>query len=50
VGTGNLKLREFMMAARKTPGHPILTLEYEGDVENPGPKLRECVEHIAAAR
>ena len=49
VGTGNLKLPEFMKLSLKAPKVVAVTLEYEGDIENPGPKLRECVEKIAAA-
>ena len=48
VGTGNLKLREFMALSFKAPKLATVTLEYEGDVENPGPALRECVEKVKA--
>ena len=49
VGTGNLKLKEFMAAALATPRLAAVTLEYEGDVNGPGPKLKECVDAIRAA-
>jgi sugar phosphate isomerase/epimerase len=49
VGTGNLKLKEFMAAALKSPKLTAVTLEYEGDIENPNPKLKECVSKISAA-
>ena len=48
VGTGNLRLKEFLAAVMKSSRLAAVTLEYEGDVENPGPKLRECVERVAA--
>jgi inosose dehydratase len=48
VGTGNLKLPEFMKLALKAPKLAAVTLEYEGAKENPGPQLKECVEKIAA--
>ncbi len=48
VGTGNLKLAEFMALVNKAPKCQAITLEYEGDENNPGPKLKECVERIAA--
>ena len=47
VGTGNLKLKEYLGAVMKSPRLAAVTLEYEGDVENPGPKLKECVERVA---
>jgi inosose dehydratase len=46
VGTGNLKLKEFMTAVLKSSQLAAVTLEYEGDVENPGPKLKECVDRV----
>ena len=49
VGAGNLKLAELLRAVGQCPAILALTLEYEGDVENPGPKLRECVAAIKAA-
>lgn len=50
VGTGNLKLAELLaLVDAQCPHCQCLTLEYEGDVDNPLPKLRECVEKIVAA-
>ncbi|HUO08821.1 MAG TPA: TIM barrel protein [Phycisphaerae bacterium] len=49
VGTGNLKLKEMMGAVMKSSKLAAVTLEYEGDVENPGPALRECVGRVAGA-
>ncbi|MCL2640137.1 MAG: sugar phosphate isomerase/epimerase [Phycisphaerales bacterium] len=49
VGTGNLKLAEYMKLILKAPKMAAITLEYEGDVENPGPALRDCVNQIKAA-
>ena len=43
VGTGNLKLKELLALAVAAPRIKTITLEYEGDVANPGPALRECV-------
>ena len=41
VGTGNLRLKELLAAIANLPNLQALTLEYEGDVENPGPALSE---------
>ena len=48
VGTGNLKLKEYLAFVQATPSCKSITLEYEGDVVNPLPKLLECVEMIKA--
>ena len=49
VGTGNLKLKEFLHASLAAPHLKNATLEYEGDVNNPGPALKECVTAVHAA-
>lgn len=51
IGTGNLKLRELMsIVSGKAAGVcKCVTIEYEGDENNPGPKLAECVEKIKEA-
>jgi sugar phosphate isomerase/epimerase len=50
VGTGNLKLKEFLNLLTNSPkGATAITLEYEGDVDNPNPKLKECVQKIKEA-
>ena len=43
VGTGSLKWKEYLAAVAGAPRMQTVTLEYEGDAENPGPALRECV-------
>jgi len=49
VGTGNLKLKEYLTLILKAPNLVASTLEYEADVENPGPKLKDCVTQVAMA-
>lgn len=50
VGTGNLKLAELMKIVQANADHcKCVTLEYERDVQNPGPKLKECVEAVRNA-
>lgn len=50
VGTGNLKLSELMaIVTGKAKNCKVVTLEYEGDEKNPGPKLAECVEKVKQA-
>lgn len=46
LGEGALKLREFLALALAAPRLTTLTIEYEGDVHNPLPKLRECVQRV----
>jgi len=46
VGTGNLDLPRLFAALRKVGFAGLLILEYEGDVANPVPALRECVEAL----
>lgn len=46
VGTGNLKLQELFVRLKDMNFAGNLILEYEGDVGNPVPALRECVEAI----
>jgi sugar phosphate isomerase/epimerase len=43
IGTGNLDLPKFMGALKKISFTGPLVIEYEGDVENPVPALKECV-------
>jgi inosose dehydratase len=43
IGTGNLDLPKFMGALKKINLTGPLVIEYEGDVENPVPALKECV-------
>jgi len=49
VGTGNLALKAFLQSVRKSPHLSVQTIEFEGDVENPAPKLIECIHQIVAA-
>ncbi len=50
VGTGNLNLPELMKIVMANADHcKCVTLEYERDVQNPGPKLKECVEAVCKA-
>ncbi|MEI8196458.1 MAG: sugar phosphate isomerase/epimerase [Phycisphaerae bacterium] len=46
VGTGNLKLDDLLKFLITTNWSGSFTLEYEGDVNNPVPKLTECVKAI----
>jgi inosose dehydratase len=46
VGTGNLDLPAFFGLLREQDFDGCATLEYEGDVEDPVPALRKCVEAI----
>ena len=51
VGTANLKLKELMgiITGKAADVCKSVTLEYEGDENNPGPKLIECIEKIREA-
>ncbi|HVS73649.1 MAG TPA: sugar phosphate isomerase/epimerase [Phycisphaerae bacterium] len=49
LGTVSLKLPELLRALQTAPRLATLTIEYEGDVANPLPKLKECVERVRAA-
>ena len=46
VGTGNLDLPKLFAALRKVGFAGLLILEYEGDVNDPVPALRQCVEAL----
>jgi len=48
VGEGNLNLANYIKLIAANPKCRAITLEYEGDENNPGPKLKECVAKIAA--
>ncbi len=49
VGTGNLDLPAYLAYLRETDYQGYLTLEYEGDADNPVPALKQCVEAIRKA-
>jgi sugar phosphate isomerase/epimerase len=46
VGTGNLDLSGLVEACREVDFNGYAVLEYEGDVENPVPAVRKCVEAV----
>jgi len=43
IGTGGLDLPEFMKRLRDVGFQGYLSIEYEGDADNPLPKVKECV-------
>ncbi|PQV63524.1 Sugar phosphate isomerase/epimerase [Abditibacterium utsteinense] len=49
VGTGNLDLPALVKLAGASSSLKFCVLEYEGDVENPVPALKECVEAVRGA-
>lgn len=49
VGQGNLKLREFLRVLQSTGFNGPIVLEYEGDVDDPLPALKACVEAVREA-
>lgn len=49
VGTGNLDLPALLAAMEKVGFDGEAISEYEGDVDNPMPSIRKCVEAIRAA-
>ncbi len=48
IGEGNLNLSAFATALKKIGYSGFTVIEYEGDVENPGPALAKCVEKLKA--
>lgn len=46
VGTGNLNLPKLFETMRKNGFDGNLILEYEGDVDNPVPSVKECVDAV----
>jgi sugar phosphate isomerase/epimerase len=48
IGTGNLDLPGVVKALEETNFNGMAVIEYEGDVENPVPALRQCVDRIRA--
>ena len=48
VGTGNLDLQGLMHYLKSIDYQGFVTLEYEGDMDNPVPALSECVAAIQA--
>jgi len=49
VGTGNLDLPGLLKAIDEVSFDGYVVLEYEGDVDNPVPALRQCVEAVRNA-
>ncbi|HQL08653.1 MAG TPA: sugar phosphate isomerase/epimerase, partial [Lentisphaeria bacterium] len=49
VGEGNINLPALIAALKEIDYNGYAALEFEGDVENPVPKLRKCVEAVYAA-
>ncbi len=49
VGEGNLKLKELMTTLKEQNFNGPMILEYEGDVDNPIPALKKCVQAICEA-
>lgn len=47
LGDGTLQLSALMEQAKAAPRLATLTLEYEGDADNPLPKLKECAARMA---
>ena len=43
IGEGNLDLPAFISALQAAPSLTFAVIEYEGDIENPLPALKECV-------
>ena len=46
IGEGNLRLEALIKLLRDTGYDEFLTIEYEGDVEDPVPNCKKCVEAI----
>jgi sugar phosphate isomerase/epimerase len=46
VGTGNLNLAALAQTMRDVDFNGYAVLEYEGDVENPAPAVKKCVEAV----
>ena len=49
AGTGNLDCRKLVAALRKVGYAGSAVIEYEADVESPGPAIRKCVDAMKAA-
>jgi sugar phosphate isomerase/epimerase len=47
IGTGNLNLPELISTLKTNAFAGPLVIEYEGDVENPVPALKQCVEVLS---
>jgi sugar phosphate isomerase/epimerase len=49
VGQGNLDLHAFLKTLGEINFDGYFTLEYEGDVNDPVPSTRQCVQAVRAA-
>jgi len=49
VGTGNLNLPALLAALKEVNFDGYFVLEYEGDVNNPAPAVKQCVEAVRKA-
>jgi inosose dehydratase len=49
AGTGNLDLKKLFAAMKKAKFKGYTVIEYEGDVENPTPAIKKCVQRIRKA-
>jgi sugar phosphate isomerase/epimerase len=49
AGTGNLDLKALFAALEKARFRGYMVIEYEGDVENPTPAIRRCVQRVRRA-
>lgn len=49
VGTGNLDLKALLATLKKNGFNGYFVLEYEGDVNNPLPAIKKCVEAVRSA-
>jgi len=50
VGTGSLKLPEFVATLGEVGFHGVTTLEYEADVKDPVPALSKCISAIRGTK
>lgn len=49
AGTGNLDLKALFAAMDKAKFKGYIVIEYEGDVENPTPAIKKCVQRVRKA-
>ena len=50
IGRGNLDLPKMLALLRANDRVASVVIEYEGDIENPGPALTECVQQVRGGR
>jgi sugar phosphate isomerase/epimerase len=49
IGEGNLNLKKFLATLADIGFDGTFVLEYEGDVDDPVPALKQCVDAVRAA-